>query len=524
MRKWYQKGVALALSALLCANLFTPITIQAKTEDEGNDYLNVEVKKEYVYHTFQLTNDPFAKYQWAFDNTGIFKYKEILPSGYYGKTIYSKAGVDIGLEKGLAYYKEHAVNRPIIVAIIDTGVDTKQEDLQGHLWINELEKENKKDDDANGLKDDINGWNFYDNSKYLCNYASFDEEYQEYEDDHGTHCAGTIVATPNNGIGVAGIAGDANVKLMIIKALGGKEGEDAGTGLTSSIVQAINYAEKMGAQICNLSFGGDEEDPALKQVMKESNMLFICASGNDGQDTDKKPIYPASYELPNVISVANINSDGTLAASSNYGVQSVDLAAPGSEIVSTLVGNDYGRMTGTSMAAPMVTGASALLYSFYENMTAQDAKNIILNSTKKLSTLSGKVKTGGMLDIEAMLKTPYTPSTEHKETELTLSLGELEGSYGKNLNINVDSKRDLVEVRIQKGEISLEEFQKQKGGTALKLDKVQQYKIKEPGSYTVYIRDRAGIEKTETVQADFTIPLKAKGSTHKSKISLLKES
>lgn len=381
-------------------------------------------------------------------------------------------------------------------------MDTKQEDLQGHLWVNELEKNDNKDDDDNGLVDDIHGWNFYANNKELCNYNGFNTQYNEYEDDHGTHCAGTIVATPNNRIGVAGIAGDANVKIMILKALGGTDGTDSGTGVTSSIVKAIYYAERMGAQICNLSFGGVEEDVVLRDVIKDSNMLFICASGNNGSNNDVTPIYPASYDFPNVISVGNMNSDGTMAVSSNYGVKTVDLVAPGSEIMGTLVDNSYGLMNGTSMAAPMVTGASALLYSFYNNMNAQDAKNIILSSVRQLPALNGKVKTGGMLDIEAMLKTKYTPAKKQKDTELIVSLDteqDRKNNTPQTIKIQVNSKRDLVEARIKKGAVSLASFKKKKRGVKLSLQKEQVYTPKKTGKYTVYIRDRAGVEVKKTI-------------------------
>lgn len=521
MRKWYKKGLAMFLAVFLCQSTLFPTAVLAETTGEEDSYLDVTVKKEYTYHTFSLTNDTYSNYQWGLQNLGNLWYWDVLATGKSGKKIQATSGIDIGVEDAWSYFKEKGANREIVVAVIDTGVDTNQEDLKGHFWINELESSNKKDDDDNGLTDDINGWNFYDNSSTLCNYSSYDETYQEYEDDHGTHCAGTIVATPNNGMGIAGIAGNANIKIMVVKALGGLDGTDTGTGNTSSIVQAIRYAERMGAQICNLSFGGEGDDPVLRSVIEDSDMLFVCASGNDGKDMDNHPIYPAAYNLPNVISVANINADGSLAGSSNYGVNNVDLAAPGSSIMSTLVGDTYGTMTGTSMSAPMVTGACALLYSFHDSMTAKDAKNIVLNSTTPLSSLSGKVKTGGMLNVANMLKATYTPSGETDGLTLSLSTKSITNSTAKKIKINVDSRRDLVEVRIVKGKVSLAKFQAGEVGKALTTSKSQTYKVTKSGNYTVYVRDRAGEEKVSTINVEVKTSLKDKGLVHASKIALL---
>ena len=521
MRKWYQKGIALLLAICLCQSIQSPVAVLADTENEVDSYLDVTVKKEYIYHTFGLTDDRYSSYQWALQNIGKLWYWDLLPSGEIGKKIRATKGIDIGIKETWSYFEEKGSNREIIVAIIDTGVDTKHEDLKGHFWVNELENSNQKDDDDNGLTDDVNGWNFYDNSSMLCNYGSYDAVYQEYEDDHGTHCAGTIAATKNNGIGIAGIVGNANIKLMVIKALGGSEGSDTGVGNTSSIVQAIRYAERMGAQICNLSFGGEGEDPVLRSVIEDSDMLFVCASGNDGKDMDDTPMYPAAYNFSNVISVANMNADGSLAASSNYGVKNVDLGAPGATIMSTLVGDNYGTMTGTSMSAPMVTGACELLYSFHDSMTAKDAKNIVLNTTTSLESLDGKVKTGGMLNVLNMLKATYQPSEQNKALNVSLSTKSVKNSTAKKIKIDVDTKRDLVEVRIAKGNVSLSKFQSGKVGTALTNKKSQMHTVKKSGTYTIYVRDRAGEEQVSTIMVEIKTSLKDKGLVHKSKMSFL---
>ena len=215
------------------------------------------------------------------------------------------SGIDINVKDAWAKYNDSG--KEIIVAIVDTGVDNSHPELQGMLWTNSDEiAGNGIDDDGNGYIDDVHGWNFYNNSN---------KTFVGSEDDHGTHGAGTIAAISDNGTGVSGIANSENIKVMSVKALGGNDG----SGTTASIIRAIQYAEKNGADICNLSLGTTNHDVALYQAIANSNMLFVVAAGNDGRNTDSTPSYPASYDLPNIISVANLNYDGNLHYSSNYG-------------------------------------------------------------------------------------------------------------------------------------------------------------------------------------------------------------
>ena len=304
-------------------------------------------------------------------------------------------GIDINIQPAWEFYDQLEAKRPVVVAVIDTGIDTTHPDLKDSMWVNEDEiPGDGVDNDGNGYIDDVYGWNFYDNNAQVFTGA---------DDNHGTHSAGTIAAA-RNGVGTVGICDPAYVKIMVIKTLG----TSSGVGTVSNVVKAIRYARANGASICNLSFGTMKYSEELYQAIKDSGMLFIVAAGNgdasgNGYSIDEQPMYPASFELDNIISVANLRFDGQLDRASNYGMRSVDLAAPGNYILSTITGNDYAYMSGTSMAAPMVTGTAAMLYSYDASLSLMDVRNRILQSARPLESLSGKVATGGMLDAGAAM-------------------------------------------------------------------------------------------------------------------------
>lgn len=356
------------------------------TTDDSDDSVSVptdttEVTPDDVSGTGTLMNDTYYSAQWALYNDGSFK-----GSGGNTKAV---AGIDVNAEEAWA---EYSGKRNVLIAIVDTGVDITNPELSGHIWTNPNEiAGNGVDDDNNGFIDDVNGWDFYYNNNVV---------YYGSEDDHGTHCAGSMVAAANNGTGIAGLADYDNIELMPVKALGGSDG----SGSTLSVIMGIRYAERCGAQICNLSMGTQTSDPMLYQVIRNSDMLFVVAAGNStrGQNnTDIFPSYPASYNLDNIISVANIGADGTMSSSSCYGKYTVDLAAPGTDILGLVSGDKYGYQTGTSMAAPLVTAAAAMVYSNSTNITLADTKDILLATTKDLPSMAGKCVTGGMLDVGA---------------------------------------------------------------------------------------------------------------------------
>ena len=365
-------------------------------------------------------SDEFSTYQWGLKNDGEFRLIELVqkfkyvdnlysevnnggnlsipkpgPGNYESKVTHAVSGIDINIQPAWSLYDQAQNKRSVIVAIIDTGIDINHQELRNAIWTNPGEIDGDGiDNDGNGYVDDIHGWNFYSNNNKV---------FSGSEDSHGTHAAGTISASRGS-YGIAGITDNNYVKIMPLKALGGKEG----VGSPDAVIKAIKYAEEKGASICNLSMGTTGYSEELAQTMKNSHMLFVVSCGNGGvsglgYNTDVYPVYPASLPYDNIISVANILFDGTLSKDSNYGAASVDIAAPGTYILSTIPDNSYGYMSGTSMAAPMVTGVAAMLYSYRTDISLADVKTIILNSSRKLDTLSGKVVSGGLLDAYSVL-------------------------------------------------------------------------------------------------------------------------
>lgn len=367
------------------------------------------------------SKDGYASYQWALRNDGqvqqIARKLDIRsvvpiittdkdgkdqvslpplePGNFQTTTTNAVKGIDINIQPAWKLYDQIETKRPVVVAVIDTGVDVSHPDLKDSIWVNPGEIPGDGiDNDGNGYIDDVNGWNFVDNTNQL---------YKGSEDNHGTHAAGTIDAARGNG-GMAGINNGQYVKIMSLKALGGENGQ----GSPENVIAAIHYAEANGAQICNLSFGSPNYTEDFKAAIQNSKMLFVVAAGNGdengiGYSIDQTPVYPASLPFDNVITVANLMFDGSLDPSSNFGPVNVDIAAPGTFILSTIPDDSYGFMSGTSMAAPMVTGAAAMIYSAGPGLSLADVKNVLLGSARKLDSLSGKVLCGGMLDVGAAL-------------------------------------------------------------------------------------------------------------------------
>ena len=289
----------------------------------------------------------------------------------------------------------------VVVGVIDTGVDYTHPDLAANMWVNPGEiAGDRVDNDNNGYVDDIHG----------IDPANDDSDPMD-DQGHGTHCAGTIGAVGNNGIGVAGV--NWNVKIMALKFMNPTP-DGRARGSTADAIECINYATMMRQRGVNVvatnnSWGAvGEEEPAQKEAIEahgRAGILFVAAAGNSTLDNDGEfRSYPASHDSANIISVAATDFTDALADFSNYGRTSVDVAAPGVDILSTIPGGGYTSYSGTSMAAPHVAGLAALAWSFRPTATWQEVRSAILSSVDPIDWLSGKVATGGRVNALGTLR------------------------------------------------------------------------------------------------------------------------
>ncbi|MGO8691137.1 MAG: S8 family serine peptidase [Thermoguttaceae bacterium] len=323
------------------------------------------------YQQFEeVPNDPSFSQQWSLANTGQ-------NGGTPGDAINAEAAWNISTG-----------SHNVVVAVIDTGVDYANPDLAANIWTNPLDTA-ANGYDGDGFAGDIHGYNFVaDNGNVMD------------DNGHGTHVAGIIGASGNNGTGVTGI--NWSVSIMALKFL-----DASGAGYTSDAIRAINYMtmlrdDGINVVVANCSWGGAAADPALQSAMAaagQAGILFVVAAGNNGTDNDTTPQYPANYEasLSNVITVAATDNNDHLASFSSYGVNTVDLGAPGVNILSTYNGG-YAYLSGTSMATPEVAGVAALAWAVDPNATVAQIKDAILQGVDPVASLQGKVLTGGRLD------------------------------------------------------------------------------------------------------------------------------
>ena len=277
------------------------------------------------------------------------------------------------------------VNRPI-VAIIDSGVDVTHSVFveTGAIWVNNHEVANNGvDDDGNGYVDDSNGWNFVSESKNPVD-----------DDGHGTHVAGIVLGAGQDIF--ANTLEPAKVQIMPLKFLDGN-----GSGSTSNAIRAIYYAVNNGANVINNSWGGSGYSQALLDAMSyayDHHVTVVSAAGNASSNNDSIAMYPANYDVPNNISVAATNDYDNLASFSNYGASTVHIGSPGVSILSTVPGDAYYYMSGTSMAAPFVAGMAALVLREAPQLTGYQVKNLLFNSSEQLNQLSGRVVTSARIN------------------------------------------------------------------------------------------------------------------------------
>ncbi len=275
--------------------------------------------------------------------------------------------------------------RRTIVAVIDTGVDYNHQDLAANMWRNTGEIAGDGiDNDNNGYADDIYGYDFANN----------DADPMD-DNGHGTHVSGTIGAVGNNGVGTTGV--NWNTRIMALKFLAAD-----GSGSTAGAISALNYAVRMGANLSNNSWGGGGASSLLSQAISNARTaghIFVAAAGNSAQNNDVTPSYPSNYAFDNVVAVAATDNRDVLASFSSYGATTVDIAAPGVGILSTLPNNTYGSYSGTSMATPHVSGAISLIWDQNPTFTYQQVIAKLYSSVDKIAGLNGKVATGGRLNI-----------------------------------------------------------------------------------------------------------------------------
>jgi len=365
-------------ASLHIALVKTAASGRMRADVSGNRHVEF-VEPNAIIHTDAVPNDPSFASQWGLRNTGQ---TVNFAAGTPGDDIHAAGAWDVTTG-----------SRAVKVAVVDSGVDAAHPDLAANIWSNPGEScagcaSNGVDDDGNGYVDDAHGWNCLAGSN---NPAD--------DNGHGTHVAGIIGAAGNNGTGVTGV--NWRVSIMPVKFVGAD-----GSGTTADAICSIQYAVNAGADVINASWGDTDYSQALYDAIAQADqhgVLFVAAAGNDSANNDSTPHYPASYDLPNVISVAATDSNDNLAWFSDYGDGSVDIGAPGQSILSTWPGGGYRYEDGTSMATPFVSGAAALVKAADPGATAVGIKALLMGTADPASDLAGFVASGGRLDASAAL-------------------------------------------------------------------------------------------------------------------------
>jgi len=314
----------------------------------------------------------------------------------------------------------------MVIAVIDTGVDYRHPDIAANMWKNTGEVAgNGIDDDGNGIVDDVFGANFVPTA------ATGDPM---DDNQHGTHVAGTIGAVTDNGLGVAGV--NWTTKIMGLKFLSAN-----GSGSTAGAIRAIEYAIKMKADVMNNSWGGGGFSRALEDVIRaadDAGILFVAAAGNDGKDNDASPHYPSSYDVPNVLAVMATDQTDAKPRFSNFGATSVDMGAPGVDILSTIPGGDYASFNGTSMATPHVAGAAALVWAQNPSLSHIDLKKRLMDTAEVIPALASMSVTGARLDLGKAIGESESPVACDTNAHTQIAYNEFFWSNNKTIAQNAN--------------------------------------------------------------------------------------
>jgi YD repeat-containing protein len=301
-----------------------------------------------------------------------------------------------------------------VIAVLDSGIDFTHPDLVNNEWDNTLEQANNLDNDSNGFNSDLHGWDFVANSSGIID-----------EQGHGTAVAGIIAAQGNNATGISGVMWKAG--LMSLRVL-----DSTGTGDVAQAIEAIDYAANNGAQVINCSWGTDDASTALREAINRAaqrEVVVVTSAGNQGRDIETTPRYPASFDLPNLISVASIDNADQLTSFSNWGMTHVSIAAPGKDILTTKMGGDYEAISGSSASTAFVTGVAGLVKTLRPWLNADRTREMILHGARQVPALSDKVASKGIVNATGALETLNTlPANEG----LDESVGNNGGEHGNN--------------------------------------------------------------------------------------------
>jgi subtilisin family serine protease/subtilisin-like proprotein convertase family protein len=428
-----------------------------------------------------------------------------------------------------------------VVGIVDSGIDYKHQDLFMNIWINNNEIPTSirntlvdvdndgmitfrdlnasanagkvADNNSNGVIDpsDIfrsvsqGGWldgidndnNSYIDDLFGWDFVNNDNDPMD-DNGHGTHVAGTIGAVGNNGVGVTGI--NWSISLMALKFL-----NSSGSGLVSRAVMAIDYAINKGVKITNHSWGGATYSLSLAAAIgraRDAGHIIVAAAGNSAQNLDSSPQYPASFstQYDNVIAVASVNSSDQLASSSNYGKNTVTLAAPGVSILSTVPNNGYAYYSGTSMATPHVTGAIALYWASHSSMSYSQVIDKLKQSVDPIAGLTDNILTGGRLNLGKMFDTETVSGPKVVDAQWSgsspFTLDRLRVSFDKAIDASTFTSGDIVSFSGPSGGITTSYTIREVSGGGGKVYDIVFGVQSVPGTYSMVIgpdiRDLSG--------------------------------